>query len=90
MATKKYTFFLTITVESEADENELVLLLTRYPFRGTFDGARRKVVQILHKAPGILQEAVIESMRDGIATTHFVEEYRYKPFEYTGTYNMKS
>lgn len=90
MAKKKSMFFLTIAVESETDENELVLLLTRYPFRGTFEGARRKVVRILHNAPGILQEAVIESMRDGIATAHFVEEYRYKPFEYTGAYNMKS
>lgn len=90
MATKKSTFFLSIVVESEMDENEIVLLLNRYPFRGTFEGARRKVVRILHNAPGILREAVIESMRDGIATVHFVEEYRYKPFEYTGKYNIKS
>ena len=91
MATKKSTFFLSIVVRSEDDDIKgPILVLTRYPFRGTFEGARRKVVRILHNAPGILQEAVIESMRDGIATTHFVEEYRYKPFEYTGTYNMKS
>lgn len=87
---KKSTFFLTIVVVGEENEDDFVLVLTRYPFRGTFEGARRKVVRILHNAPGILQEAVIESMRDGIGIVQFVEEYRYKPFEYTGKYNMKS
>lgn len=90
MAKKLSTFFLTIAVTSEDDEDDLVLLLTRYPFRGTFEGAKRKVVTILHNTSGILQEAKIESMRDGIGVAVFVEEYRYEPFEYTGTYNMKS
>lgn len=83
---KKYTFFISVLIENEKRANEFVLDVCRQNFWGTFEDARRYTEKLITGTPGILNEAKIESLRDGIGSLTFVEETRWDPFQHTSCY----
>lgn len=83
---KKHTFFISVLIEDENDANKYLLDVCRRAYIGTFDGAREYTKKLITGTAGVLTEAKIESMKDGIGTTSFVEEYRYPAFEHTSYY----
>lgn len=86
MSDTKYQFFYSVLVESESDENEIVLDICRKPYFGTMDDAIDEVRNQIKSVNGILREGKIESLKEGIATIGFVDEYRFEPFENTQNY----
>ena len=83
---KKYTFFVSVLIADENDETRYLLDVCRRAYIGTFEDAQRYTEKLITGTPGILTEAKIESMRDGIGIVSFVEEYRYPAFEHTSCY----
>ena len=83
---EKHTFFISVLIEDENDANKYLLDVCRRAYIGTFDGAQEYTKKLITGTAGVLTEAKIESMKDGIGTTSFVEEYRYPAFEHTSYY----
>lgn len=83
---EKHTFFISVLIEDENDANKYLLDVCRRAYIGTFDSAQEYAKKLITGTAGVLTEAKIESMKDGIGTTSFVEEYRYPAFEHTSYY----
>ena len=83
---KQYTFFVSVLIEDENDDTRYLLDVCRRPYIGTFAAAQEYTKKLITGTAGVLTEAKIESMKDGIGTTSFVEEYRYPAFEHTSYY----
>lgn len=82
----KYQFYITITVESEENENEIILEVNNQPYFGSMDDTTDECVRIMKSVNGVLRECVIRSLKEGIATIGFVDEYRFEPFNNTQSY----
>ena len=86
MSDTKYQFYLSVLVENENDENDYILDVQRKPYYGSMDDAIDECRKIIKSVNGILTECVIESLKEGIGTIGFVDEYRFDPFENTQSY----
>jgi len=82
----KFQFFITIIVESEENENEIILDVNNQPYFGSLDDTIDECVRIIKSVNGVLRECVIRSMKEGIATIGFVDEYRFEPLNNTQSY----
>jgi len=86
MSDDKYQFYLSVLVEGENNENEILLDVDRKPYFGSMDDAIDECREMMRGVNGVLREGKIESLKEGIATIGFVDEYRFKPFYHTNTY----
>lgn len=86
ISTAVHTFYLSVLIESESNENEIVLDVCRARYTGTFEDAQEQTRQMIKGTAGVLRAAKIESFANGIATAKFVTEYNFPAFENTRNY----
>lgn len=79
-----YQFYLSAMVENE--NGEIVLDVCRKPFESSLDDAIDELRSIIRKEKGIVTEGKIESLKGGIATIGFVDEYCLDLYEDAQSY----
>ena len=79
-----YQFYLSAMVEKE--NGEVILDVCRKPFESSIDDAIDELRSIIRKEKGIVTEGKIESLKGGIASIGFVDEYCLDLFEDAQSY----
>jgi hypothetical protein len=88
-AQDKSNFFLTVQIvdnDATGYESKVLLDVFRMPYFATFEDAKKRVRELITGTAGILCTAKIESLRDGLCSVHFVQEYSWDPCRHTSYY----